>query len=161
MNTISAEEKDKVLKWFYEADVNGKELPQDCLPERSKEISAILLVDGYVTAGRNRGKLTIKGQAFYLNGGYVKEREEKERLIKIAEEANEIAKRANRKSGIANVIALVAIAASICIGFINVKDSDSTILNSPQDKDRPSYDSITNDSIVHTINDKKTKISMF
>ena len=127
MDIISAEDKDKVLKWFYEADVNGKELPQDCLPERSDEISSILAVDGYVMGGRNRGKLTLKGQAFYLNGGYVREREEKERPLKIAEEAN---KKANR----ANNIAILAIIVSITIGSIGFfqktkKDSSSQYMD--------------------------------
>ena len=42
MKEITAEDKDRVLKWFYEADVNGNEMPQDVLPERSQEICAIL-----------------------------------------------------------------------------------------------------------------------
>ena len=159
MDAISAEDKDKVLKWFYEADVNGKELPQDCLPERSKEICAILIVDGYVISGRDRGKLTIKGQAFYLNGGYVKECEEKNRLIKIAEEANEIAKRANKKAGIANFIAILAIASTVCIGFINTRGTDTNSLNSLEVNVTPSYDSIPDDSVKSAIViDKKADV---
>ena len=151
MDAISAEDKDKVLKWFYESDVNGKELPQDFLPERSEEICAILIDDGYVIRGRVRGRLTIKGQAFYLNGGYVKEREEKNRPIKIAEEANEIAKRANRKAGIANFIALLAIASTVCIGFINMRTTDTSSLKSLEDDATPCFDSIPNDSVKSLI----------
>ena len=109
MKEITAEDKNKVLEWFYEADVNGNEMPQDVLPERSQEICAILLNDGYTTKGEYRGMLTLKGQSFFLNGGYVKERAEKERPIRIAEEAN-------KKARNANFISLLAIVLSIA-GF--------------------------------------------
>ena len=110
MKEITAEDKNKVLEWFYEADVNGNEMPQDVLPERSQEICAILLNDGYTTKGEYRGMLTLKGQSFFLNGGYVKEKEEKEKPLKIAEEAN-------KKARNANLISLLAIFLSI-VGFL-------------------------------------------
>ena len=112
MEAISAEKKDKVLKWFYEADVNRNELPRRFLPNESEEICAILTADGYIQNGEYRSVLTLKGQAFVLNGGYVKEREEKERPLKIAEEAN-------RKASRANLIAITATIVSIIIGVIN------------------------------------------
>ena len=111
MEAISAEKKDKVLKWFYEADVKGNELPRSFLPNESEEICAILTTDGYIQNGRYRSVLTLKGQAFVLNGGYVKEREEKERPLKIAEEAN-------KKASRANLIAMIAIIISIILGVI-------------------------------------------
>ena len=112
MEAISAEKKDNVLKWFYEADVNGNELPRSFLPNESEEICTILTTDGYIQNGKYRSVLTLKGQAFFLNGGYVKEREEKERPLKIAEEAN-------KKASRANFIAIIAIIVSIIIGVID------------------------------------------
>lgn len=92
MKEITAEDKDKILGWFYEADVNGNEVPAN---DKNMEICAILTNDGYIQNGKYRSVLTLKGQSFYLNGGYVKEKEEKERPIKIAEEANKKARNAN------------------------------------------------------------------
>lgn len=125
MEAISAEKKDKVLKWFYEADVKGNELPRRFLPNESEEICAILTTDGYIQNGDYRSVLTLKGQAFVLNGGYVKEREEKEKLLKIAEEAN-------KKAGRANLIAIFAIIVSISIGvvgYLQKSSNDSPSLN--------------------------------
>lgn len=127
MEAISAEKKDKVLKWFYEADVKGNELPRSFLPMESEEICAILTTDGYIQNGKYRSELTLKGQAFVLNGGYVKEREEKERPLKIAEEAN-------KKACRANLISILAIIVSVLIGGIGFlqkapHDSPSQYMN--------------------------------
>lgn len=114
MKEITAEDKDKVLGWFYEADVNGNEVPTE---NKNIEICAILTNDGYIQNGKYRSVLTLKGQSFYLNGGYVKEREEKERLIKIAEEAN-------KKARNANIISLFAIVLSV-VSFIFTQYSNT------------------------------------
>lgn len=106
MKEITAEDKDRILGWFYEADVNGNEVP---IEDENIEICAILTNDGYIQNGKYRSVLTLKGQSFYLNGGYVKEKEEKERPIRIAEEAN-------KKARNANIISLLALALSV-IGF--------------------------------------------
>lgn len=149
MKEITAEDKDKVLEWFYEADVNGNEMPQDVLPERSQEICAILLNDGYTTKGEYRGMLTLKGQSFFLNGGYVKERDEKERVLKLAEEANKIAKQAKRQSCISNVIALIAIIATISLGISNnLLSIDKNSLNSSEESNSPNFFNERCDSIM-------------
>lgn len=120
MMEITAEEKDKVLNWFYEADINGKELPPESLPENELEICAILTNDGYITNGRYRSVLTLKGQSFKLNGGYVKEKENRERPIKIAEEAN-------RKASYANILSFLAIVVSVAsIIFTHHTNTDAT-----------------------------------
>ncbi len=92
MKEITAEDKDRILGWFYEADVNGNEVPTE---DNNMEICAILTNDGYIQNEKYRSVLTLKRQSFYLNGGYVKEREEKERPMRIAEEANKKARNAN------------------------------------------------------------------
>ena len=92
MKEITAEDKDRILGWFYEADVNGNVVPTG---DKNLDICAILESDGYIEKGEYRHVITLKGRSFYLNGGYVKEREEKERPIKIAEEANKKARNAN------------------------------------------------------------------
>ena len=107
MKEITAEDKDRILGWFYEADVNGSEAP---IEGRNLDICAILENDGYIVKGEYRHVLTLKGQSFYLSGGYVKEKEEKEKPLKIAEEAN-------KKARNANLISLLAIVLSI-VGFL-------------------------------------------
>ena len=106
MKEITVEDKDRVLGWFYEADINGNVVPTE---DENREICAILTNDGYKQNGKYRSALTLKGQSFYLNGGYVKEKEEKERPIRIAEEAN-------KKARNANIISLLALALSV-IGY--------------------------------------------
>ena len=122
MNEITAEDKDRILGWFYEADVNGNEVP---IESRNLDICAILENDGYIERGEYRHVLTIKGQSFYLNGGYVKEKEEKDKPIKIAEEANKKAKNAN-------LISLIAIVLSI-IGFIYTNHTKNTPIQAPKE----------------------------
>lgn len=118
MREISAEEKDRILGWFYEADVNGNEVPTE---DSNIEICAILTNDGYIQNGKNRSVLTLKGQSFYLNGGYVKERQEKERPIKIAEEAN-------KKARNANVISFLTLVLSVaCFVFTNYNTKEEPI----------------------------------
>lgn len=136
MKEITAEDKDKVLEWFYEADVNGNEMPQDVLPERSQEICAILLNDGYTTKGEYRGMLTLKGQSFFLNGGYVKEKEEKEKPLKIAEEAN-------KKARNANLISLLAIVLSIA-GFLYTNYIKNATVQTPKKVKSIITDSLSN-----------------
>lgn len=136
MKEITAEDKDKVLEWFYEADVNGNEMPQDVLPERSQEICAILLNDGYTTKGEYRGMLTLKGQSFFLNGGYVKEKEEREKPLKIAEEAN-------KKARNANLISLLAIVLSIA-GFIYTNYIKNATIQPPKEVKSIITDSLRN-----------------
>ncbi len=153
MKVITAEDKDRVLKWFYEADVNGNEMPQDVLPERSQEICAILLNDGYTTKGEFRGMLTLKGQSFYLNGGYVKERDEKERTLKLAEEANKIAKQAKRQSFFSNVIAFIAILLTAYLGIVNNDSSSKSNSSNPYERKFVSSDISNKDSdsiIIYT-----------
>lgn len=134
MKEITAEDKDRILGWFYEADVNGNEVPTE---DDNIEICAILTNDGYIQNGKYRSVLTLKGQSFYLNGGYVKEREEKERPIKIAEEAN-------KKARNANVLSLLTLVLSVvCFVFTyyntkeksiqNTKGTESVIANSVKD----------------------------
>lgn len=103
MNEITAEDKDRILGWFYEADVKGNEVPTE---DRNLDICSILENDGYIKKDKYRHVLTLKGRSFYLNGGYVKEREEKERPLRIAEKAN-------KKAQNANLISLFAIFLSI------------------------------------------------
>lgn len=105
MKEITAEDKDRILGWFYEADVNGNVVPTE---DENRDICAILTNDGYIQNGEYRSFLTLKGQSFYLNGGYVKEREEKERPIRIAEEANKKARNANLISLFAIVLSIVS-----------------------------------------------------
>lgn len=107
MKEITAEDKDRILGWFYEADINGNEAP---IEGSNLDICAILENDGYIVKGEYRHELTLKGQSFFLNGGYVKEKEEKEKPLKIAEEAN-------KKARNANLISLLAIVLSI-VGFL-------------------------------------------
>lgn len=136
MKEITAEDKDKVLEWFYEVDVNGNEMPQDVLPERSQEICAILLNDGYTTKGEYRGMLTLKGQSFFLGGGYVKEKEEKEKPLKIAEEAN-------KKARNANLISLLAIILSI-VGFLYTNYLKNAPVQSSEETKSIIADSLSN-----------------
>ena len=82
------------------------------------EICAILTNDGYIQNGKYRSVLTLKGQSFYLNGGYVKEREEKERPIKIAEEANKKARNAN----VLSFLTLVLSVACFVFTYYNTKE---------------------------------------
>lgn len=133
MNEITAEDKDRILGWFYEADVNGNEVPVE---SRNLDICAILENDGYIVRGEYRHVLTIKGQSFYLNGGYVKEKEEKDKPIKIAEEANKKAKNAN-------LISLIAIVLSI-IGFIYTNNTKNTPIQAPKESKSIIMDSISN-----------------
>ena len=115
MREITAEDKDRILGWFYEADVNGNEVPTE---DDNMEICAILTNDGYIQNGKYRSVLTLKGQSFYLNGGYVKEREEKERPIKIAEEANKKARNAN----VLSFLTLVLSVACFVFTYYNTKE---------------------------------------
>lgn len=136
MKEITAEDKDRILSWFYEADVNGNVVPTE---DENREICAILTNDGYIQNGEHRSVLTLKGQSFYLNGGYVKEREEKEKPIKIAEEANKKARNANVLSFLTLVLSVV------CFVFTyyntntkgksiqNIKETESVIANSVKD----------------------------
>jgi len=134
MKEITAEDKDRILGWFYEADVNGNVVPTE---DENREICAILTNDGYIQNGEHRSVLTLKGQSFYLNGGYVKEREEKERPIKIAEEANKKARNANVLSFLTLVLSVV------CFVFTyyntkeksiqETKETESGITNSIKD----------------------------
>ncbi len=120
MKEITAEDKDRVLGWFYEADVNGNVVPTE---ERNLDICAILTNDGYIQNGENRSVLTLKGQSFYLNGGYVKEREEKERPIRIAEQAN-------KKARNANVLSLLTLVLSVvCFVFTDNNTKEEPIHN--------------------------------
>lgn len=115
MKEITAEDKDRILSWFYEADVNGNVVPTE---DENREICAILTNDGYIQNGEHRSVLTLKGQSFYLNGGYVKEREEKERPIKIAEEANKKARNAN----VISFLTLVLSVACFVFTYYNTKE---------------------------------------
>lgn len=134
MKEITAEDKDRILGWFYEADVNGNIVPTE---DENREICAILTNDGYIQNGEHRSVLTLKGLSFYLNGGYVKEREEKERPIKIAEEANKKARNANVLSFLTLVLSVV------CFVFTyyntkeksiqETKETESGITNSIKD----------------------------
>ena len=136
MKEITAEDKDRILSWFYEADVNGNVVPTE---DENREICAILTNDGYIQNGEHRSVLTLKGQSFYLNGGYVKEREEKEKPIKIAKEANKKARNANVLSFLTLVLSVV------CFVFTyyntntkgksiqNIKETESVIANSVKD----------------------------
>lgn len=132
MNNITAEEKDRILGWFYEADVNGKEVP---IEDKNLEICAILTNDGYIQAGEYRSVLTLKGQSFYLNGGYVKEKEEKEKPLKIAEEAN-------KKARNANLISLLAIVLSI-LGFFYTNHIKNSSIKNPVEANKIITDSIS------------------
>lgn len=140
MKEISAEEKDKVLDWFYEADVYGKETPQETLPNNSREICAILTNDGYITNGEFRSVLTMKGQSFKLNGGYVNEREEKKRTIRVAEEANKKAHYANILSFLAIIVSVLSLIFTHCSnkGTVNQTDKTETI-----NTDSPKVSTIT------------------
>ena len=124
MNEITAEDKDRILGWFYEADVNGNEVP---IESRNLDICAILENDGYIVRGEYRHVLTIKGQSFYLNGGYVKEKEEKDKPIKIAEEAN-------KKAQNANIISLLALALSVVGFFFTQHTKEEPIQNTNNTK---------------------------
>lgn len=144
MKEISAEDKDRILEWFFEADVNGNEVP---IEGRNLDICAILENDGYITKGEYRHVLTLKGESFYLNGGYVKEKEEKERPLRIAEEAN-------KKARNANIISLLAIVLSIvCFVFSYYNTKEKPIQNTNDNK-TVIADSIkdTTSSIIDTIN---------
>lgn len=120
---ISAEEKDKVLGWFYEADVKGNEVP---LKDRNLDICAILTNDGYIQNGEYRSVLTLKGQSFYLNGGYVKEREEKQRPIKMAAEANKKARNANYISILAILVSVISIMITHCSNKESIQNVESS-----------------------------------
>jgi hypothetical protein len=134
MKEITAEDKDRILSWFYEADVNGNVVPTE---DKNLDICAILESDGYIEKGEYRHVITLKGRSFYLNGGYVKEREEKERPIKIAEEAN-------KKARNANVLSFLTLVLSVfCFVFTyyntkeksiqETKETESGITNSIKD----------------------------
>ena len=119
MREITVEDKDRILGWFYEADVNGNEVPTE---DRNLDICAILENDGYIKKGECRHFLTLEGRAFYLNGGYVKEKEEKERPLRIAEKAN-------KKARNANLISLFAIVLSIISFFYTQYIKDEPVQN--------------------------------
>ena len=131
MKEITAEDKDRILGWFYEADVNGNEAP---IEGRNLDICAILENDGYIVKGEYRHVLTLKGQSFYLSGGYVKEKEEKEKPLKIAEEAN-------KKARNANLISLFAIILSI-VGFLYTNYIKNAPVQSPEEVETIITDSI-------------------
>lgn len=123
MKEITTEEKDRILSWFFEADVNGNEVP---IEGRNLNICAILENDGYIKKEEYRHVLTLKGESFYLNGGYAKEKEEKERPLRIAEEAN-------KKARNANIISLLAIVLSV-VSFVfthysNTKEEPAQRIN--------------------------------
>jgi len=124
MKGITAEDKDRVLGWFYEADENGNEVPTE---DKNLDICSILTNDGYIQNGKYRSVLTLKGQSFYLNGGYVKEKEERERPIKIAEEAN-------KKAQNANIISLLALALSVVGFFFTQHTKEEPIQNTNNTK---------------------------
>lgn len=132
MKEIKAEDKDRILGWFYEADVNGNETP---IEGRNLDICAILENDGYIVKGEYRHVLTLKGQSFYLSGGYVKEKEEKEKPLKIAEEAN-------KKARNANLISLLAIILSI-VGFLYTNYIKNVPIQSPEEAETIITDSIS------------------
>ena len=132
MKEITAEDKDRILGWFYEADVNGNEIP---IEGRNLDICAILENDGYIVKGEYRHVLTLKGQSFYLSGGYVKEKEEKEKPLKIAEEAN-------KKARNANLISLLAIILSI-VGFLFTNYIKNAPVQSPEEAETVITDSIS------------------
>ncbi len=115
MKEITAVDKDRILGWFYEADVNGNVVPTG---DKNLDICAILESDGYIEKGEYRHVITLKGRSFYLNGGYVKEREEKERPIKIAEEANKKARNAN----VLSLLTLVLSVACFVFTYYNTKE---------------------------------------
>ena len=48
MKEITAEDKDRILSWFYEADVNGNVVPTE---DKNLDICAILESDGYIEKG--------------------------------------------------------------------------------------------------------------
>ena len=79
--------------------------------------------------------LTLKGQSFYLSGGYVKEKEEKEKPLKIAEEAN-------KKARNANLISLLAIILSI-VGFLFTNYIKNAPVQSPEEAETIITDSIS------------------
>ena len=135
MKEITAEDKDRILGWFYDADANGNEVP---IGSRNLDICAILENDGYIVKGAYRHVLTLKGQSFYLNGGYVKEKEEKEKPLKIAEEAN-------KKARNANLISLLAIVLSI-LGFLYTNYIKNVSVQSPEEAKTIITDSVS-DSI--------------
>ena len=60
MKEITAEDKDKVLGWFYEADVNGNEVPRE---NKNIGICAILTNDGYIQNDLSVGVTQKKGIA--------------------------------------------------------------------------------------------------
>ena len=132
MKEITAEDKDRILGWFYEADVNGNIIP---IEGRNLEVCAILENDGYIVKGEYRHVLTLKGQSFYLSGGYVKEKEEKEKPLKIAEEAN-------KKARNANLISLLAIILSI-VGFLFTNYIKNAPVQSPEEAETVITDSIS------------------
>ena len=132
MKEITAEDKDRTLGGFYEADVNGNEAP---IEARNLDICAILENDGYIVKGEYRHVLTLKGQSFYLSGGYVKEKEEKEKPLKIAEEAN-------KKARNANLISLFAIILSI-VGFLYTNYIKNAPVQSPEEVETIITDSIS------------------
>ena len=132
MKEITAEDKDRILGWFYEADINGNEVP---IESRNLDICAILENDGYIEKGEYRHVLTLKGQSFFLNGGYVKEKEEKEKPIKIAEEAN-------KKARNANLISLLAIVLSI-LGFFYTNHIKNSSIKNPIEANKIITDSIS------------------
>lgn len=132
MKEITAEDKDSILGWFYEADVNGNETS---IEGRNLDICAILENDGYIVKGEYRHVLTLKGQSFYLSSGYVKEKEEKEKPLKIAEEAN-------KKARNANLISLLAIILSI-VGFLYTNYMKNAPVQSPEEAETIITDSIS------------------
>jgi hypothetical protein len=133
MKETTAEDKDRILGWFYEADINGNEVP---IESRNLDICAILENDGYIEKGEYRHVLTLKGQSFFHNGGYVKEKEEKEKPIKIAEEAN-------KKARNANLISLLAIVLSI-VGFLYTNYIKNALVQSPEEVKTIITDSTSN-----------------
>lgn len=148
MKEVTAEDKDRVLGWFYEADVNGNVVPTE---DRNLDICAILTNDGYIQNGEHRSVLTLKGQSFYLNGGYVKEREEKERPIRIAEQAN-------KKARNANLISLLALALSV-IGFFITQHTKEEPIQNTNKTETVVVDSIKDSTliVVDTVKSDKPK----
>ena len=100
---------------------------------RNLDVCAILENDGYIVKGEYRHVLTLKGQSFYLSGGYVKEKEEKP--LKIAEEAN-------KKARNANLISLLAIILSI-VGFLFTNYIKNAPVQSPEEAETIITDSIS------------------
>lgn len=158
MNTITAEDKDKVLRWLYELKVHGKTLPNDYLPKLSDEICLILTNDGYAQFGKNISEITIKGVAFYLNGGYVQAEKDKERTIKVSEEANNIAREANRRSKRANWIAVAALVISTLISCYKCSQEKQVTLIPQQTKSSFGINVRKENAVIDSTLNQKSRI---